>query len=106
MDRYNFLEAVRKKHREWNKYLHSPSQMDSFDYCKVRNECTKTTISYEKNIVMNMKENPEDFWAFVRQKTKAKSGVSNLKDSQGVCYKIVKRSDSFVYVFIEEPPGQ
>ena len=33
---------------------------------------------------MNMKENPKDFWAYVSQKTKAKSVVSDLKDSQGL----------------------
>ena len=31
-----------------------------------------------------MKENSKDFWAYMGQKTKAKSGVSDLKDSQGV----------------------
>ena len=44
--------------------------------------CAKTSSSAkkkcEKNVVMNMKENPND----VHQRTKAKSGVSYLKDSQ------------------------
>ena len=71
------LDAVKKKHRAWNKYIHTQSQRNYSEYCKVRNACTKTTRSakkkYEKNIVMNMTENPKDFWAYIRQKTKAKS---------------------------------
>ena len=83
-----FRGRKEKKHRAWNKYLHTQSQRDYHEYCKVGNACTKTTRSaknkYEKNIVMKMKENPKDFWAYVRQKTKAKSGVSDLKDSHGI----------------------
>ena len=65
---------------------------------------------YEKNIVMNMKENPKD-WAYIRQKAKAKSGVSDLKDSQGVLIqdneeKANLLDDFFASVFIKEPPGQ
>ena len=82
------LEVVKKKHRACNKYIHTQNQRYYSEYCKVRNACTKTTRltkkKYEKNIVMNMKENPKDFWAYKRQKTKAKSGVLDLKDSQGV----------------------
>ena len=60
---------------------------------------------------MNMKENPKDFWAYIRQKTKAKSGVSDLKDSQGVLIqdneeKANLLNDLFASVFIKEPPGQ
>ena len=75
------LDAVKKKHRAWNKYIHTQSQINYSEYCKVRNACTKTTTSakkkHEKNIVRNMKENPKDFWAYIPQKTKAKSGVSD-----------------------------
>ena len=109
------LDAVKKKHRAWNKYIHTQSQRNYSEYCNVRNACTKTTRSakkkYEKNIVMNMKENPKDFWAYIRQKTKAKSGVSDLKDSQGVLIqdneeKANLLNDFFASVFIKEPPGQ
>ena len=81
----------------------------------MRNACTKTTRSakkkYEKNIVKNMKENPKDFWAYIRQITKGKSGVSDLKDSQGVLtqdneVKANLFNDFFASVFIKEPPGQ
>ena len=109
------LDVVKKKHRAWNKYIHTQSQRKYSEYCKVRNACTKTTRSainkYEKNIVIDMKENPKDFWAYIRQKTKAKSGVSDLKDSQGVLIqdneeKANLLNDSFASVFIKEPPGQ
>ena len=66
---------------------------------------------YEKNIIMNMKENPKDFWVYIRQKNKAKSGVLDLKDSQGVLVqdheeKANLLNDFFASVFIKEPPGQ
>ena len=59
---------------------------------------------------MNMKENPKDFWAYIRQKAKAKSGVSDLKDSQGVLNqdneeKANLLNDFFASIFIKEPPG-
>ena len=80
------LEAVRKKHREWNLYVHTQCRRDYQEYCKVRNKYTKATRlanrKYEKkkkkkNIVMNMKEIPKDFWTYIRQSIKAKSGVSD-----------------------------
>ena len=113
MDR-KCLEAVRKKHRAWNTYVHTQSRRDYQDNCKVRNKCTKVTRlakrKYEKNIVKNMKENPKDFWAYVRQKTKAKSGVSDLKNSTGLLIqdneaKANLLNDFFVSVFVKEPTG-
>ena len=60
---------------------------------------------------MKMKENPKDFWAYVRQKTKAKSGVSDLKDSHGILIQESEKkanllNDFFASVFIKEPLGQ
>ena len=113
MDR-KCLEAVSKKHRARNTYLHTQCRRDYQDYCKVRNKCTKVTRlakrKYEKNIVMNMKENLKDLWAYVRQKTKAKSGVSDLKDSTGLLIqdneaKANLLNDFFASVFVKEPTG-
>lgn len=60
MDRNCFV-AVKKKQRVWNKYLHTQSHRDYFDYCKVRKICTKVARTakrrYEKNIVTSMKDN-------------------------------------------------
>ena len=58
-----------------------------------------------------MKENPKDFWAYIRQKTKAKSGVLDVKDSQGVLIQDNEEKANlfnyfFASVFIKEPPGQ
>ena len=44
------LDAVKKKHRAWNKYIHTQSQRNYSEYCKVRNACTKTTRSAKKEI--------------------------------------------------------
>ena len=60
---------------------------------------------------MNMKENPKDFWAYVVQKTKAKFGVSDLKDSQGLLIQDNEEqanllNDFFASVFVNEPIGQ
>ena len=46
------LDAVKKKHRAWNKYIHTQSQRNYSEYCKVRNACTKTTRSAKKKRLM------------------------------------------------------
>ena len=42
-------------------------------YCAARNKATKATIyakkNYERNIAQNIKENPKNFWSYVRSKT-------------------------------------
>ena len=57
-----------------------------------------------------MKDNPKDFWAYVRQKTKCKAGVSDLKDSVGHIVqeneaKANLLNDFFASVFVDEPTG-
>ena len=39
--------------------------------------------NYERNIAQNIQENPKNFWSYVRSKTKARTWVADLKDTDG-----------------------
>lgn len=58
------LEAVRKKHREWNLYVHTQCRRDYQEYCKVRNKYTKATRlanrKYEKKTKKHSHEYERD----------------------------------------------
>ena len=81
------LRCVKKKSKAWNKYLHTRDQQDYMKYCAARNKATKATIyakkNYERNIAQNIQENLKNFWSYVRSKTKARTGVADLKDKDG-----------------------
>ena len=67
-------EAVKKKHRAWNTYIHTLDQTDYRAYCRIRNKCTKITRKakrkFEKNVASDMKDNPKGFWGYIKQKTR------------------------------------
>ena len=39
----DYLTAVNKTRKAWNKYLHTIRTHDFQNYCKVRNKCTQLT---------------------------------------------------------------
>lgn len=39
--------------------------------------------SYERSIVENFKQNPKDFWSYIRDQTKVRKGVHDLKNEDG-----------------------
>ena len=109
------LASIRTKHKAWNRYIHTQDRTDYLNYCKARNQCTKLTRSsrkkFEKSIIQNVKTDSKGFWGYVREKTKSRTVVSDLKDSNGE----LVSSDSekadllnafFASVFVNEPPGE
>ena len=66
---------------------------------------------FEKSIKQNVKTDSKGFWGYVREKTKSRTVVSDLKYSNGE----LVSSDSekadllnafFASVFVNEPPGE
>ena len=86
MDGY-CVRAVRSKFKSWIQYLRTRNRYDYERYCANRNRATKATIKakikFEKNIADSVKDNPKSFWGYVSSKTKARSGVSDLKNENG-----------------------
>ena len=39
--------------------------------------------NFEQNIIKNVKSDPKGFWGYVRDKTKSRTTVSDLKDVNG-----------------------
>ena len=87
MDRY-CVNAVRKKYKAWQLYLHSRTRRNYNNYCICRNKATKAVRfarkRYEKGIAESVKENPKSFWAYVNSKTKMRSGIGDLKDENNI----------------------
>ena len=110
MDGY-CVRAVRSKFKSWKQYLRTRNRYDYERYCANRNRATKATIKakkkFEKSIADSVKDNPKSFWGYVRSKTKARSGVSDLKNENGdLVYSDEDKAnilnDFFASVFIRE----
>ena len=109
------LSSIKAKHKAWNRYIHTQDRTDYIKYCKARNKCTKVTRiakkKFEKSVIQNVKVDPKGFWGYVREKTKSKIMVSDLKDSEGEMVSgDLEKADLlntfFASVFVNEPPGQ
>ena len=81
------LSKLKRKHRAWRTYIHTLNRRDYLRYCKARNECTKATRfakrNFESNIIRNVREDSKGLWSYVRDKTKSRSVVSDLKNPDG-----------------------
>ena len=108
------LTSIQKKHKAWKRYIHTMDRRDYLKYCKARNECTKITHSakktYESSIIQNVKEDSKGFWSYVRDQTRSRTTVSDLKDTNGqmICEDKEKADllkNFFASVFVNEPTG-
>lgn len=81
------LTHIKRKRHAWDKYLATRRAEDYETYKQVRNETNefvkKSKRNYEKHIAQKAKTEPKQFWRYVKCKTKAKSGVFNLKNDSG-----------------------
>ena len=82
------LLHIKRKRHAWNKYLATRRTDDFEEYKRVRNgtnDYVKTSKrNYERSISQKVKNEPKQFWRYVKSKTKSVSGVSNLKNEDGV----------------------
>ena len=109
------LANVKTEHKAWNRYVHTQDRSDYLKYCKARNQCTKVTRSakkkFERSIIKNVKIDSKGFWGYVREKTKSRTTVADLKDSNGEIIscdseKADLLNTFFASVFVNEPPGE
>ena len=74
---------IKKKKKCYNEYLSLKTRHSLLKYNRVRNEAksymTKSRRMYEANIAKNSKLNPKPFWRYVKQSSKATTGIATLK---------------------------
>ena len=74
--------VIRNKHYEWNEYQRHPTEENWKTYIIARNRSTKgvrqAKKAHERIIAENLKVNPKGFWKLVQQKTKVKTGITDL----------------------------
>ena len=82
------LLHIQRKRHAWNKYLATRRMEDFEEYKRVRNETNdyvkNTKRDNERCISQKVKEEPKQFWRYVKRKTKSVGGVFNLKNENGV----------------------
>jgi len=81
------VKTVKKKYHAWKRYTYSRSYRDYQDYCRLRNKASKAVHyakrQHEKGIASSAKLNPKSFWAYIREQTKTRSGIGDLKTPDG-----------------------
>lgn len=86
MDHY-CVRKVKKKYQAWKRFTFSRSYEDYAEYCRLRNSATNAIrfakLSHEKGIAQGAKNSPKPFWAYVKEKTKSKTGIGDIVDKDG-----------------------
>lgn len=88
MDHY-CVRAVKRKYHAWKRFTYTRNYNDYQEYCKFRNKAAKAVHFSKKKhgklIAENAKSSPKAFWSYVREQTKTRSGMGDLKTEQGDC---------------------
>ena len=86
MDHY-CVRKVKKKYQAWKRFTFSHSYTDYENYCKIRNSVTKAVKfakkKYQKGLAASIKTSPKSFWSHVKEETKSKSTIGDLRDKDG-----------------------
>lgn len=83
----NILRGIKRRGRLWRNYVERPTHENRCLYIKQRNQtCAEikgAKRDFEFKLADNIKEDPKSFYAYVRTKSKSKSGIGPLKDENG-----------------------
>ena len=112
------LVKIKKKHKLWKKFCETKDGKIHQEYCRARNVAknavNRARKDYEKSIAKQIKSNPKKHWQYIKNKSKAKVGITNLltdpKDPKSKATdsdeeKAQVLSDYFSSVFVNEPKG-
>ena len=71
----------------YRRWRNSRDNVDYLSYARARNQarsaCRKAVRLYEKDIASQIKQNPKQFWRYVKSKLKVRQGVPNLEREDG-----------------------
>ncbi|XP_052792152.1 uncharacterized protein LOC128226308 [Mya arenaria] len=81
------MRLLKTKQRVWQIYKETEDDQDYQRYCTARNKLRSYTRcarqNFEESLASEIKTNPKAFWKYTNTKLTVKSGVSDLKDSEG-----------------------
>ena len=81
------LEIVKNKHRMYRKWKKTGLDEDKANYKRANNQarkaCRSAEVREEKRVAKESKENPNQAWRFIKSKTTTRTGVSDLRMSNG-----------------------
>ncbi|KAL8625776.1 hypothetical protein ACOMHN_012368 [Nucella lapillus] len=99
----------------YRRWIETRDGQDYQTYVKARNraarECRKAKIRLEKTVTEQAKKSPKSFWSYVKAKTSTRTGIADLKRSDGTKTKTDEEKAQvlngfFQSVFTEEPEGE
>ena len=81
------IGKVKMKNNMYRRWRNSRDNEDYLSYARARNQarsaCRKAVRLYEKDIASQIKQNPKQFWRYVKSKLKVRQGVPNLEREDG-----------------------
>ena len=80
-------QAIKDKHRAYNKYRKNKTEINLESYKKAKNHATQTArnarVNFETRIANNVKDNPKEFWAYIKHQTSSAKGLAPLLKEDG-----------------------
>ena len=80
-------QAVKLKHKAHNKFRKHKTQENQDNFKQAKNNATKVARAarenYESNLAENIKDNPKEFWSYVKSQTGTVSGIAPMKQKDG-----------------------
>ena len=104
-------KAVREKKNKFNRYRKHPTPERKEECRLAKNAATKVTRQAQENfetlVAANVKDNPKEFWAYVKSQTGSAGGIAPLKRADNTLAvedkeKATILSDYFASVFTRE----
>uniref|UniRef100_A0A0L8H735 Endonuclease/exonuclease/phosphatase domain-containing protein n=1 Tax=Octopus bimaculoides TaxID=37653 RepID=A0A0L8H735_OCTBM len=81
------LRTVWQKHKLYRRWLQTKNEQNYQAYIRNRNKttkaCRKAKKKLEEMVATQAKTNPKSFWSYMKSKMKSKTGIADLKRSDG-----------------------
>ena len=94
------IEAIKQKHKSWNRYQKDRSESNWKLFTKHRNiattEIRNAKANFENKIAEEVKDNSKSFWNYVKSKAKSKAGFPDILRNDGTTAKTdEEKADTF-----------
>ena len=80
-----YLHLKNRKNKLWTRYCmcRSKSNYDFDRYCQARSLTRSLRSDYERNLLLNVKQNPKAFWKYINSRLKICPTINDLQCSDG-----------------------